>query len=57
VPIIQEDLEGSMGLDLHKWDTILVTKINKIYMLDNKTFKEFGQIPIQLLLTETREPN
>ena len=57
VPIIEEDLEGSMGLDLNKHETILVSKIDKVYMLNSKTFKEFGQIPITLLKTETREPN
>ena len=39
VPILLENLEGSMGLDLAKWDTILVTKVDKIFMLDNKEFK------------------
>lgn len=40
--MINEDLEGSIGLVLNKYDTILVSKVNKIYMLSNKTFKEFG---------------
>jgi hypothetical protein len=42
VPILEEDLEGSMGLDMDKWDTVLVSKIDKIYMLSNVTFKEQG---------------
>jgi hypothetical protein len=46
-----------MGLDLNTMGTILISKVDKIYMLDNKDFKEFGQIPIKLLPTETREPN
>lgn len=46
-----------MGLDLSHHQTILVSKIDKVYMLNSKTFKEFGQIPIKLLRTETREPN
>ena len=39
VPVLLENLEGSMGLDLAKWDTILVSKVDKIFMLDNKEFK------------------
>ena len=57
VPILLDNLEGSMGLDLSTMKTILISKVDKIYMLDNKDFKEFGQIPIKLLPTETREPN
>tara|TARA_B110000285_G_C15126167_1_gene620391 strand:- start:2268 stop:2408 length:141 start_codon:yes stop_codon:yes gene_type:complete len=46
-----------MGLDLATMNTILVTKVDKIFMYNNKDFKCFGEIPIKLLPTETREPN
>jgi hypothetical protein len=57
VPIVPEKLEGSMGLDLATMNTILVTKVDKIYMYNNQDFKCIGEIPIKLLPTETREPN
>lgn len=57
VPIVPEKLEGSMGLDLATMNTILVTKVDRIYMYNSHDFKCFGEIPIKLLPTETREPN
>lgn len=57
VPITEENLEGSLGMELETMDTFLVTKIDKVIMYDSTTFKEVGKIPIQLLPTETREAN
>lgn len=57
VPISAENLEGSMGLDLPKHNALLVTKVDKIYLYDSRDFSTIGQIPINLLKTETREPN
>lgn len=57
MPIVPEKLEGSMGLDLATMNTILVTKVDRIYMYNSHDFKCFGEIPIKLLPTETREPN
>jgi len=59
VPISSENLEGSRGLDLsmHNPPRILVSKIDKIFIIDAETFQKVGEIPIKLLKTETREPN
>jgi hypothetical protein len=57
VPIVIDNLEGSMGLDLTTMGIILVSKVDKIFMYDSKEFKRLGEIPIKLLPTETREPN
>ena len=57
VPIVLDNLEGSMGLDLKSLNTILISKVDKVFMYDSKEFKQIGQIPIKLLQTETREPN
>ena len=57
VPITEENLEGSMGLELETMGTYLVTKIDQVIMYDSRTFKEVSKIPIALLKTETREPN
>jgi hypothetical protein len=57
VPVMSENLEGSMGIDLHTMNAFLVTKIDKIFIFDSLTFEIKGEIPIKLLKTETREPN
>lgn len=57
VPISDENLEGSLGLELLTLGTYLVTKIDQVIMYDSNNFKEVDRIPIQLLKTETREPN
>lgn len=46
-----------MGLDLTTMNTILVTKVDRIFMYNSHDFHCFGEIPIKLLPTETREPN
>ena len=57
MPISEENLEGSMGLELETMGTYLVTKIDQVIMYDSYNFKEVSKIPIALLKTETREPN
>lgn len=42
VPIVPDKLEGSMGLDLASMNTILVSKVDRIFMYDNQDFKCFG---------------
>lgn len=56
-PLVLDNFEGSMGLDLKEKGTFLATMIDKIYMYDSKSFQQVGEIPIKLLPTETREPN
>ena len=57
MPITEENLEGSKGLELESMGTYLVTKIDQVIMYDSETFEEVCKIPIALLKTETREPN
>ena len=57
VPVVNENLEGSKGLELTTMNIFLVTKTDRIVMYNSITFEEMGEIPIKLLKTETREPN
>lgn len=57
VPIQQENLEGSIGLELVSINCFLVSKIDKIIMYDSETFKEVNRLPIKLIQSETREPS
>jgi len=57
VPISEENLEGSIGVPLDKQGTYLVSKINKVLIYDQDTFKSDKEIPITLLKSEGREPN
>jgi hypothetical protein len=38
VPISDEDLEGSIGLELEKMNSYLVSKINKVAIYDAESF-------------------
>jgi hypothetical protein len=42
VPIVLDNLEGSMGLDLTTLNIILVSKVDKIFMYDSREFKQLG---------------
>lgn len=44
-------------MELASQDIFCVTKIDKVLLYDLRTFEECGAIPIQLLTTESREPN
>jgi hypothetical protein len=57
VCVSNENFEGSIGLELKEMNKFLVTKVDKITMYDSSDFKEVGRIKIELLPTETREPN
>ena len=58
LPIKKDDnLEGSIGLELQKHGAFLCTKIDRVLVYDSINFKHIGEIPIKLLKTETREPN
>ncbi len=52
-----ENLEGSKGIEFSKLSVFLVTKIDKVIMYNSSTYQEIGNIPIELLKSETREPN
>ena len=57
VPISSENLEGSIGLELIKNHSFLVSKIDKVMMVDSETFLPYDEIPIKLLKADTREQN
>lgn len=57
VPITDENLEGSIGLELPKQNTYLVSKIDKVIVYDSETFTAIDTIPITLMKADTREPN
>jgi hypothetical protein len=57
VPVIEENLEGSIGLEFSSINVFLVSKIDKIVVYDSKKFSEIDTVPITLLESVTREPN
>lgn len=57
MPILNENLEGSICLELTTMNNFLVSKIDKIIMYDCETFEELDSVPVQLLKADTREPN
>ena len=57
VPVVNSNLEGSIGLELPNASTFLCTKVDRVLVYDSESFKPIGEIPIKLLKTETREPN
>lgn len=57
VTVNNENLEGSKGLEFAKLSVFLVTKVDKVIIYNSSTYKEIGNIPIDLLPSETREPN
>ena len=57
VPVSDENLEQSIGLELKTMGAYLVSKIDKVIIYDSQTFHPIDQIPITLLKADTREPN
>ena len=57
VNVVDENLEGSKGLELKSMDIFLCSKIDKVVMYDSMNFQEIADLPIKLLITETREAN
>ena len=57
VTVSQENLEGSRGLEFSSMEIFLVSKVGKVIMYSSDTYKEICEIKIDLLPTETREPN
>lgn len=52
-----QNFEGSKALELQSSNVFLVTLIDKILMVDSTTFQVCGELPVQLMPTESREPN
>lgn len=57
VNVSAENLEGSKGLEYISMNQFLVTKIDKVIAYDCDTYQAIDELPIKLLVTETREPN
>ena len=57
VPISNENLEGSLGVEINSMNSFLVSKIDKVTIHDSDTFEPVDTLPIQLLKADTREPN
>jgi len=57
VCVHSEDYSGGMGIELLSMNVFLVAMLDKVCMFDCDTFKYIGDIPVKLLITETREPN
>ena len=55
VPVNTEKLEGARGLELQSMNVFLVTNIDKVSILDGKTFKSVDELPIKLFASDTRE--
>ena len=42
IPVVNQNLEGSIGLELKKHHAFVVTQTDKIYIFDACTFKELS---------------
>ena len=51
------NLEGSVGLEYKTMDLYLVSKVDKILMYDVDRFNFIDEVPIKLMVADTREPN
>ena len=49
--------EGSQAVEIPKSNLVLISQVDQVIMFDNQDFTRCGEIPIKLLITETREPN
>ena len=57
VCVDNENMEGAFGVSLPTLHVFLVAKDNWIKIFDSNTFEQHGSVPIELLISETREPN
>ena len=58
--LYKENFEGSHGLQVTKTNRILVTKIDKVFVINSETYKEMPDEGIEVKLLEdktAREPN
>ena len=56
MPVASGNFEGSKSLELQNLGAFLVTKRNKILLMDDN-FVEFDELPITLFKSEAREKN
>jgi len=57
VPISNDNLEGSISLELSKINSFVISKVDRIEIINSDTFRCVDEIPIKLLKADTREPN
>ena len=57
VCVDEHDYSGSKGIEIPSSNLTLVSKKDKLMLLDSKTYNILGQVPIPLLQTDSREPN
>ena len=55
--ILDANFAGVKALELIKENLILVSKDDKIMIYSGKSFERKGDIPIEVGISETREPN
>jgi hypothetical protein len=55
--VINTNCEGSQGIEILRLGVLLVTQIDSIKIFDSNNYKDYGNLPIRLLPSETREPN
>jgi hypothetical protein len=57
VCINNENFEGSKSIEFPQSNLVLISMKDKVITYDNETYAKVGNIPITLLISETREPN
>lgn len=57
IPVLNENLEGADIIEIRKLNVFLVFKLDCIRIFDSFTLKQIGEQKINLLVSETREPN
>ena len=57
VCINNENFEGSKSIEFPQSNLVLISMKDKVITYDNETYAKVGNIPITLLISDTREPN
>jgi hypothetical protein len=57
VQCIDTNFEGSKAIEIQRFDLILVTNVDELLWVENKTYQKVGHIHIPMSKTETRENN
>ena len=57
VCVNENNFEGSQALEMPSSNYILVSDVNQVLILDNENYEQKGKLPINLLDSESREPN
>lgn len=55
VTILEENLQGSKGIEFEKLGIFFITKTDKVVQYKTETYEEDGTLPIKLLKSDTRE--